>query len=452
MPRRESHRLLARVCVLYLLLALVTGCGSSVGPDESQDDRDIDIGVSVFDVRVADATAHLFWSTGPRQSTDDIMPPPPVRDVSSVRVLLWKDDAEGPFEVAGVHARAGRDSLFLDGLTNGALYYFRLETYQGGKRLGVSTPRVVMPGPVTESRVLLSGLEPQSIESFAWSPKGKQLAYVRTAWTPWSENPDDFQYFPANVFLIDAEGGVSQQLTQYGIEEGGDRPNYALFDVAWSSDGSRLAYAYSPSRTNYALDYRIWTIPTDGASPLVATAGPLDSDPAWLRSGEIVFSRKTEAGGRGYSEIFAADPLHPTAARRVAGVTSLRGKKDLSVNPVSDLVVFAGGPSFGVATGSRLYTLNASTEAVRELMPNSVWEDSEPSWLSDGHTVVFTSDRSGHDEIWLLDTATGVTRQVTRSLSWGRRYSPSVSADRARIAFFERNEIDQRGSVLVAPF
>lgn len=449
--RTERCHLPARLYALCVLVVFQSACGSSVGPDASQD-PDRDIGVSYFDVRVADGTAHLFWSTGPDENVDDGLPSAPIREVSSVQILLSKDDLNGPFEVAGFRSHAGRDSLLLDGLTNGTLHYFRIETSYRGDRIGQSTPRVVMPGPVADSRVVLSSLEPQSIESFAWSPAGDRFAYVRTAWTPYSENPEDREYFPANVFLIDVESGVSQQLTQYGLEDGASRPNYALFHVAWSADGSRLAYVYSPTRTNHSLDYRIWTISTEDATPAVATAGPLDSDPAWLQSGEIVFARKTEAGPRGYSEIFAADPQQPVAARRVAGDTDLRGKEDLSVNPVNDRVVFAGSPRFGNASDSRLYALNASTGSVQALMPSSMWEDSEPSWLSDGRTVVFTSDRSGHDEIWALDTATGETRQVTRGLSWARRNGASVSADRASIAFFERNERDSRGSVVVAPF
>ena len=40
-------------------------------------------------------------------------------------------------------------------------------------------------------------------------------------------------------------------------------------------------------------------------------------------------------------------------------------------------------------------------------------ENQSPSWAPDGRHIVFTSNRSGSDQLWVLDTRSGVTRQLT---------------------------------------
>ena len=39
--------------------------------------------------------------------------------------------------------------------------------------------------------------------------------------------------------------------------------------------------------------------------------------------------------------------------------------------------------------------------------------DNFPSWAPDGRHIVFTSNRSGSEQLWIMDTRSAVTRQLT---------------------------------------
>lgn len=57
----------------------------------------------------------------------------------------------------------------------------------------------------------------------------------------------------------------------------------------------------------------------------------------------------------------------------------------------------------------------------------------EPAWSPDGHSLVFVSDRSGQNDIWLHDLVTGQQRQLTHLT--GAESAPTFSPDGNTIAF-----------------
>ena len=59
----------------------------------------------------------------------------------------------------------------------------------------------------------------------------------------------------------------------------------------------------------------------------------------------------------------------------------------------------------------------------------STGRNEDPSWAPDSRHVVFKSSRSGRDQLWVLDTETGASRQI--STPGGARvpaWSPSLRA------------------------
>jgi TolB protein len=55
---------------------------------------------------------------------------------------------------------------------------------------------------------------------------------------------------------------------------------------------------------------------------------------------------------------------------------------------------------------------------VRDRNPKQLTSDGEnedPSWAPDGRHIVFSSTRSGDKQLWILDTESGRTRQLTHS-------------------------------------
>lgn len=68
--------------------------------------------------------------------------------------------------------------------------------------------------------------------------------------------------------------------------------------------------------------------------------------------------------------------------------------------------------------GFQLMTMMLRDRAVKQHTSEGVNED--PSWAPDGRHVVFTSTRSGARHLWVLDTESGRTRQLTRGASGAR--------------------------------
>jgi Tol biopolymer transport system component len=59
-----------------------------------------------------------------------------------------------------------------------------------------------------------------------------------------------------------------------------------------------------------------------------------------------------------------------------------------------------------------LYTVPVSG-GTATLIKGGVEFDAQPRFSPDGTKVVFTSDRSGCDNVWVMDVASGQTTQVT---------------------------------------
>ena len=56
-------------------------------------------------------------------------------------------------------------------------------------------------------------------------------------------------------------------------------------------------------------------------------------------------------------------------------------------------------------------TINLRDKSVQQY--TSEGRNEEPSWAPDGRHLLFTSTRSGKKQLWVLDTESGRTRQLT---------------------------------------
>ena len=60
----------------------------------------------------------------------------------------------------------------------------------------------------------------------------------------------------------------------------------------------------------------------------------------------------------------------------------------------------------------------------RRVLAASEFDDREPAWSIDGNAVLFSSDRSGNDDIWSVDVASGTVTQLTNDLA--NDYAPAA--------------------------
>lgn len=65
----------------------------------------------------------------------------------------------------------------------------------------------------------------------------------------------------------------------------------------------------------------------------------------------------------------------------------------------------------------QLFRLELSAEGHRYRLTEGRWTDKDPVFSSDGNWLVFTSDRSGIENIWALDLGTGRTTQLTNVIT-----------------------------------
>lgn len=164
--------------------------------------------------------------------------------------------------------------------------------------------------------------------------------------------------------------------------------------VAWSPDGSRLAFA--AVTTSWEDGYGIFVVGRDGASPARLDTGGLP----------------------------ALFPAFSPDGSRLAFQGKRDGNSDVYVMPA------AGGPM------TRLTDLEAS--------------DGYPSWSPDGTRIAFHSDRDGDYEIWVMDADGSDPVRLTDHPA--DDYNPAWSPDGSRIAFdSDRDETEGDEIYVVAP-
>jgi len=161
-------------------------------------------------------------------------------------------------------------------------------------------------------------------------------------------------------------------------------------------EGTSMAVAVSPDGGTLAIDLQgsLWTLPATGGTARRITDEYNDArQPAWSPDGQWIAFQGYRAGGY---DIWVVAP-------------DGSGQRTLTTGP---------------------------------------FDDREPAWSHDGSRVAFSSDRSdapplaaiaGNYNIWILDVASGIVRQLTSSVS--DDYMPTWSPDDREIAF-----VSTRGS------
>jgi Tol biopolymer transport system component len=75
----------------------------------------------------------------------------------------------------------------------------------------------------------------------------------------------------------------------------------------------------------------------------------------------------------------------------------------------------------------QLYELELSTSALMRISASNGYNDYMPDYSPDGRAIAFSSDRSGREEIWAMDTDGSNPRQLTNApvRNWRPRWSPN---------------------------
>ena len=235
-----------------------------------------------------------------------------------------------------------------------------------------------------------SGMSP------AWHPNGRRVAYYALGPTG------------SRIAVMDVTSGAARSIVS--------RAGLNITPV-FSPDGGTIVYA---SGQDEGVD--LYAIPTEGGSPrrLTVGRGSDNVSPSFSPDGHrIAFT----SGRAGHPEVYIMD-ADGTGAELLTpyafGDQYYRSNPDWS--PDGRTIAFQSQ----LAGQFQVMTIGLRDRAVKQHTSESTNED--PSFAPDGRHIVFTSSRTGVKQLWVLDTESGRTRQLThgpgaRLAAWSPRLS-----------------------------
>ncbi len=323
-------------------------------------------------------------------------------DESNFQVYIRQVDADGLLKLTGGSSEHGSPAWSPDGNTIAYLRY-------GGEDEDSGVYASPALGGVERKLASLYPVHRIYDRWLDWSPAANWIAVV--------DRPSDGA--PLSIYIVSVDSGSRRRLTT--------PPPNSLGDTgpAFSPDGRSVAFR----RTISASVNDIYVVPILGGEPRRVTAdNRFTSAHAWTADGsEIVFS--SARGGALELWRMAADGGAP---RPIPGVGA--GANFLAIARTGGRLAYSEWFAdtniwrYGLSGGESPVPLIASTRA-----------DVSPQYSPDGKRIVFRSDRSGTNEIWVAD-ADGHSAQRLTSAKGPLTGSPRWSPDGQWIAYDSRPE------------
>ncbi|HXB21404.1 MAG TPA: hypothetical protein VNV88_08485 [Candidatus Solibacter sp.] len=277
-----------------------------------------------------------------------------------------------------------------------------------------------IPG-IAETKIYFISSRTGSKEVYSMDYDGagqQQLTHLRSITLSPRVSPDNSRV--AFSGLVDSQRNPSWQILMFSLDLGRivSFPHFGggNYTPAWSSDSTRLAF----SSSMHSGDPEIFSTDANGASAkrLTAFKGS-DVAPVWnpKTNGQIAWV----SGRNGLPQIFIMD----ADGSNVQQVTSEGYAVSPSWSPNGQLLAFSWirhyGP--GAPGGQDIYIMDIASRQFVQLTHDARVNDF-PSWSPDGRHLVFQSNRSGSEQIWMMLADGTHQQQLTRE---GKNTQPNWS-------------------------
>lgn len=260
-------------------------------------------------------------------------------------------------------------------------------------------------GPEKKLRSLAPWRTPQRVLS--WSPDGQWIAFADQA--PLGSSAMAKSRIPNAIYLISPRTFETRQLTQPDLGDYGDTV------PTFSPDGATIAFV----RTRADSHGEIYTIPAEGGTPRrLFTDGLLTNGLTWSADGKWIIYDRSLAGGFQLWRVTAtgsdAQPLDiPSNGEDLGSPTVWHDR-------------LAYESHHWMRTVGRI-ALNGSHQVSFDTPVASTRHEKEGKYSSDGKHIAFISDRTGAEELWMTDSDGANPVQLTHlntplsDLSWAPR-------------------------------
>lgn len=282
----------------------------------------------------------------------------------------------------------------------------------------------------------------------SWSPDGTKIAYATQA----------------NLWSYDLNKRDAAQLTEDGVVDAWP---------VWSPTGDRIYFSTYRENT-----LAIWSASPDNGEVqrLTPGSGP-ESHPSISKDGSAL-AYTTEAvnyeirlhhlpTGTVSTISSPEDDLHPALApdgsflvfvsARVAKREAIWRQNLEDGEPVGDPIKLTDSPAlastpdvsadgkwiayYTIFEGQRdVFVISSDGSTPRQITEHGK-DDVQPVWSPDGSTLAFVSDRTGNDQLWLVDMKEGERVSEPRQITDGYpKYAPQWSGDGSTLAFVHETE------------
>jgi len=251
-------------------------------------------------------------------------------------------------------------------------------------------------------------------EAIAWSPDGKQLAFLSD-----HEKKEQFQ-----LYLAPASGGPARQLTHLkGL----------LAEPKWSPDGKRIAILFTENLPHAAgpLDpvppdsgvlgsqiYEQRLTVVDAASGVAKQVSPKDMyiyEYDWSPDGHT-FAASAAHGAGDDNWWIAQLYTMPTVGGEMKSIYTPPAQQQIAAprwSPNGSAIVFIGGlMSDEGSTGGDVFLIRPEGGAPRDLTPGMTSSASNITWPKNSDKLFFTEHFDGGSAVSQLDPASGQTERL----------------------------------------